>query len=332
VLTVNGVLVTINAPLSSPYLVVDYYISETPGTFQVRLLPGSHLFRAYGGGDDISFTVDARGKVSYDAALDQAGILSGQGSSVLTVNGALVTINAPLSSPYLVVDYYISEQPGTFQVRLLPGSHVFRAYGGGDDVSFTVDTGGKVNYDAALDQVGILSGQGSSVLTVNGVGVTINAQALSNPYLALDYYISETPGTFLVHLLPGSHLLQAYGGGSINFTIGQDGSISFDDPNLVQAGIVSVQNGNTLVVNGVRVAIDARLLSTSQVYLDYYTVEQTGSVFYVTLLPGTQRLQGYGGGEVDFRVTDQGVIDFDTSLDAALSGRGSQTLIVKALG
>jgi hypothetical protein len=80
------------------------------------------------------------------------------------------------------------------------------------------------------------------------------------------------------------------------------------------------------------VTIDATALNTSEVFIDYYTAEQTGSTFYVTLLPGTHHLQGYGGGAVDFRITPDGMIDYDLSLDNELSGQGTKTLTVKALG
>jgi hypothetical protein len=296
----------------------------------VRLLPGSHLFQAYGGGDALSFAVDARGNVSYDAALDQAGILSGQGSSALTVNGVAVTISSALSSPYLAVDYYISETPGTHPVRLLPGSHLFQAYGGGDALSFTVDARGNVSYDPALGQAGILGGQGSSALTVNGVAVTINAQALRNLSLALDYYISETPGTFLVHLLPGSHLLQAYGGGQISFVIDRNGKVNYDS---TLEGILAGQGTSQLTVNGATVTVDALSLSDSSVVVDYYTVEQTNATFQLVLLPGTHTIRSRDGSKVlSFTVDASGFVDYDPSEDQELGGRGTRTLIVRSLG
>jgi hypothetical protein len=200
-------------------------------------------------------------------------------------------------------------------------------------VNFRVNPDGSVSYDdPRLGQAGILSAQGSQ-LTVNGVAVTINAQALiGGPTLYLDNYTSEQPGTFTVHLLPGTHVLQQGLFGRVSFTVDPSGNISFDPQ---YANFLSVQPGNQLIVNGARVAFDARALGNSTVYLDYYTPEQTGSVFFVKLLPGTHQLQIYGNGQwnaYQFTVTQQDSITFDPSLANVFSLQGSLTLIVKSLG
>ena len=66
--------------------------------------------------------------------------------------------------------------------------------------------------------------------------------------------------------------------------------------------------------------------------LDYYTTEQTSSVFYVNLLPGTHRLQADGSAAVvNFTITDTGLIDYAASMDTELSGRWTQTLTVNYL-
>jgi hypothetical protein len=166
---------------------------------------------------------------------------------------------------------------------------------------------------------------------VNGVAVTINAQALSGgPILFLDGYTSEQPGTFTVHLLPGTHLLQQDLFGRVSFTVDSSGNISFDPQ---YANFLSVQPGNQLIVTGARVAFDARALGNSTVYLDYYTPEQTGAVFYVNLLPGTQLLEWYDvNGKLNsyqFTVTEQDSITFDPSLVNVFSLQGPLTLIVK---
>ena len=332
-LVANGALVTINAQaLSNPILVLDNYTVKQPGTFPARLLPGSHLLHEYTAGT-ISFTVGNDGSVGVsDPNLLSARIVSVQGSQ-LTVNGVAVTINAQaLSDPYLAVDNYTPEKPGTFQVNLLPGNHVLQAYTAGS-ISFTVGDNGSIGVsDPKLVSAEIVSVYGGQ-LYVNGVAVTIHAQALSDPYLAVDNYTPEKPGTFQVNLLPGNHLMQESGGGNISFTVANDSSISFSDTNLVSAGIVSV-NGNQLVVNGAHVAIDARALGNTTVYLDYYTAKQTGSVIFVNLLPGTHHLQIYSGVNLNmyqFTVTPQGDLAFDSSEDNVFALQGLQTLVVSAL-
>jgi hypothetical protein len=326
-LVVNGVALNINAQaLNDPYLTVDYYIAESPGTFQVHVLPGSHVLTSYGGGDPISYKVDAKGNVSYDAALE--GILLGQGTSQLTVNGVALNINAQaLSDPYLTVDYYIGESPGTFQVRVLPGSHVLTTYGGGDPVSYKVDAKGNVTFDASLQ--GVLVSPGPNQLTVNGVALTINAQALSDPYLAVDYYIGESPGTFQVHVLPGSHLLSAASGGQVAFAIDARGNVS-NDPSL--QGILATPGTGQLTVNGATVTFDARALADSGVIVDYYLAEATSATFQLMLLPGAHTIRSSDGSRsATFRIDASGNVDYDNAEDAILSGRGTRTLIIKAL-
>jgi plastocyanin len=328
-LTVNGAAVSINAQaLTDPQLSLDYYYYAASNSFQVRLLPGNHLLQEVSAGR-VSFLVNPNGTVSYEGALE--GILQGQNTGQLTVNGALVSINAQaLTDPQLSLDYYYYAASNSFQARLLPGNHLLQEVSAGS-LRFTVGQDGSISFaDPNLLAAGIVSVNGNQ-LTVNGALVSINAQALTDPQLSLDYYYYAASNSFQARLLPGNHLLQEVSAGSISFTVGQDGSISLADPNLLAAGIVSV-NGNQLTVNGAHVAIDARSLGIAYVDLDYYTTVQATSMFYVNLLPGTHRLQADGSAAaVNFTITDTGLIDYPTSLDTELSGRGTQTLTVNYL-
>ena len=65
-----------------------------------------------------------------------------------------------------------------------------------------------------------------------------------------------------------------------------------------------------------------------ELFLDYYTDTQTAAVINATLLPGTHRIQVKDGGVFDFTLTDQGYLDYATSLDSELSGQGTMTLTV----
>jgi hypothetical protein len=49
----------------------------------------------------------------------------------------------------------------------------------------------------------------------------------------------------------------------------------------------------------------------------------------VGLLPGKHRVTGLDGRTYDFVVKDNGVIDYDPSLDGVLSGRGGTTLTIR---
>jgi hypothetical protein len=311
-------------PLTDPYLLLDGKSVSPSSSQRLTLTPGSHqLLEVAGGG--VSFAVNPDGTVSYDPALE--GILNGQGTDQLTVNGALVTVNAQaLTDPYLSLDYYTAEKPGTFQVRVLPGSHQLIEAAGGN-VSFAVNPDGTVSYDPALE--GILAGQGTSQLTVNGAAITINAQALTDPNLAFDYYTAEKPGTFQARVLPGSHELIEAGGGNVSFVVNPNGTVSYD-PSL--QGILAGQDTSQLTVNGATVTIDASALADSSVAVDYHMIEQTNATFQLVLLPGTHTIRsGDGSRSVTFTVSDNGTISFPASEDSLLSLQDGATLIVKAL-
>jgi autotransporter-associated beta strand protein len=314
-LTVNGALVTINAQaLSNPVLVLDSYTLEQPGTFQARLLPGGHQLSESTDGS-IAFTVNNDGTMSYDPALDQAGIVSGQNTKTLTVNGKAIS-GQGLTSTVLYLDNYIHEPAGAFQAHVLPGNHVLRELGGGS-VTFVLNTDGTFSYDPSFE--GVMTGQGTSTFVIHGAAVSINDQALTEAVLVLDSYAVQSPGIYQLVLLPGEHQLQASGGSIMTFTINPNATISIDDANLVASGIASVQNGNQLTVTGARVAIDARLLSFSQIFLDYYTIEQTSSVIFVNLLPGEHLLQASGGSMMTFTINPNATISID---DANLVASG----------
>jgi hypothetical protein len=318
--------ITIGA-LEDPHLTLDGTFIKPSSSQRLVLTPGNHTLAALGLGGSVTFQVAANGIVSYDSSLE--GILNGQGTDTLTVNGALVTINASaLTDPSLVLDGYTPEQPGTFQAVLLPGEHKLQEYTAGS-VTFTVNPNGTISVDDPnLVSAGILSSQGNQLI-VNGATVTINAQSLvGGPTLYVDSYSNEQPGTFMVHVLPGAHLLQQGLFGRVSYNVDPSGNISFDSQ---YANFLSVQNGNQLIVKGAQVAIDATALGNTTVYLDYYTPEQTATVIFVNLLPGTQLLQIYSNGQwnpYQFTVTTQDTITFDPSLSNVFSLEGPLTLLV----
>jgi cytoskeletal protein CcmA (bactofilin family) len=334
-LTVNGRAVTINATaLSTPLLTVDTGLArQTTSAFTLTILPGAQwLWDYYGSGSTIRFTVNNNGTVSYASSL--AGILSGQGTSTLTVHGRAVTVNATaLSLPGLTINYGIYRQTNAaFTLNLLPGAQSLADhYGSGTTLNFTVNSNGSVSYASSL--AGILSGQGTSTLTVKGKSVTINATALSLPALTINYGIyRQSSAAFTLNLLPGAQsLADYYGSGStLKFTVNSDGTVSYD-PSL--AGIVSGQGTSTLTVIGRAVTINATALSTPLLTVDTGLARQTTSAFTLHLLPGAQWLWDYygSGTTLKFAVNSDGTVSYDPSLAGIVSGQGTSTLTVTAL-
>jgi phage baseplate assembly protein gpV len=338
--TVTSGQVGINAMgLSVRSLILDGQRQiDTSSAQSVTLPPGVHTLSTTSGAA-VSFTVNADGTVSYDPALGQAGILAGQGTTQLTVNGAAVTLDATaLTAPSVLVDYSTTENTGAaLALRVLPGSHLLEGPGGTGALWFTVNADGTVSYDPALGQAGILAGQGTTQLTVNGAAVTLDATALTTPSLAVDYIFNnpeKTAGPFTLHLLPGSHLLEGPGGtGAVAFTVDPDGTVSYDQP-LGESGILAGQGSRQLTVHGAAVTVDATALTAPGLVTDYDFAHpvSTAARFTLHLLPGSHVLEGTnGGGGLSYTVNPDGSVSFPTSEDAQLSLLGSTDLIVKAL-
>ena len=213
------------------------YDGDAP--IDARLLPGSHFFSTYGGAV-VYFTVADDGTIDYDASLD--GVLTGRGTNSLTVQGAAVQIDASaLPGSYLALDYVAYDGDAPIDARLLPGSHFFSTYGGAV-VYFTVADDGTIDYDASLD--GVLTGRGTSSLTVQGAAVQIDASALPGSYLALDYVAYDGDAPIDARLLPGSHFFSTYGGAVVYFTVADDGTIDYD---VSLDGILSGRGTSSLV-------------------------------------------------------------------------------------
>ena len=151
------------------------------------------------------------------------------------------------STPYAVVDYYISEKTAVpFTLHLLPGSHFIEGGGGTGVADFTVNPDGTVSYASALQ--GVLTGQGTSTLGVVGAAVTIDATALSAsvPKVSVDGVLESTAAPFTLTLLPGAQDLESTSGtGVVDFAINDDGTVSYATS---LASELSGQGTKTLVI------------------------------------------------------------------------------------
>ena len=178
-LTVQGVAVTIDAsaltkPGSKP--VMGSLPSTAP--FTLRMIPGQQFVDDLGDGAGLYFTVSNSGTVSYDPSLE--GVVTGAGTSTLTVQGVAVTIDASaLTKTQLETGDGIFASTAPFTLRMIPGQQFIDDLGDDDGLYFKVSNSGTVSYDPSLE--GVVTGAGTSTLTVQGVAVTIDASALTKP-------------------------------------------------------------------------------------------------------------------------------------------------------
>jgi hypothetical protein len=334
-LSVNGAHITFDAhTLSYSALQFDSVLSSTTATpFGFNLLPGQHVFQElYLSGSPIDFNVGDNGDVSYPNSDDD--FLSGHGSN-LTISGLTITINAEaLVNSYLTlrIDTNLTDSPAApFKLTVLPGPHTLADLFGQGSVQFSLDDSGDISYASSLDTV--LSGQGSTTLTVNGAAVTINALALSDPELLFNNYTEQvSTALFTVYLLPGtatlSELLQP-SDTTVTFSVAADGTVSYD-PSL--DSVFSGQGTGTLTVNGVTITVNARALAPAVPVLivDTYRSETTAMPFPLTVLPGTQTISEPGTA-ANFIVALDGTVSYDPSLDSVFSGQGTGTLTINGV-
>jgi hypothetical protein len=256
-----------------------------------------------------------------------------QGEIFIDPNGINVGVRIDatmISAPSLLLDgkQTISDSAAQW-VTLQPGTHVLSNPAGYGSVTFTVNNDGTVSYAPALQ--GILSGQGSNQLTVNGAAVTVNGSGLTMPGLLLDSQTSESKA-FTAYVLPGAHaVIDPAGYGAVFFTVSNSGAVSVGTSSISYAsGIASVSNGNQLTVNGAAVTVNATDLTVPSLLLDGQSNENASAPFTVHLLPGIHSLSD-SSGSVTFTVNPDGTLSYPASEAAWLSLQGSMTLIVKAL-
>ncbi|MBO3752218.1 hypothetical protein J5X84_39695 [Streptosporangiaceae bacterium NEAU-GS5] len=193
----------------------------------LHVLPGAYTL-VVGGVGGWPIRIGADGLIDYD---DQYGtILSGKATSTLTVTGVPVTVDASdLSYPNFGLSghgWWSTRQPQT--LRLLPGSHSL-VVGGIGAWPFRIGADGLIDYD---DQYGtILSGKGTTTLTVTGFRVVVDATAVSYPYFGLSgqgWWGTRHPQA--LRLLPGPHTYVASGSSDrAQFRVTAVGLIDYDD-------------------------------------------------------------------------------------------------------
>jgi hypothetical protein len=106
--------------------------------------------------------------------------------------------------------------------------------------------------------------------------------------------------------------------------VANDGTVDFA-PEL--DGVLSGGGTPTLLVKGARIRVDATSLASLTFDLGFVGSFSNNATQEVVVLPGTH---AFAAGDLQFffSVTQGAAVDYDPSLDATLSGRGTNTLIV----
>jgi hypothetical protein len=340
-LNVPGLEVTVDATAFTPPRTlamggVGYFPTAQP--LSVVVLPGVHVLLYPTGGNNqasLEYTVRVDGTVDYPDALE--GMLAGRGGTSVTVRGLTVTIDATAFGRGRTlaaggIGYFLTDGP--FEAHVLPGVHTLLYNSGGGNaglVEYTARPDGRVDYPATLDR--ILGGRGSTTLQVRGVALTIAADQMSAPAIALGGvgYFETDDGTAL-RLLPGIHQLFYNSGGGqtalVTCEVRVDGTVTYA-PAL--EGILTGAGTATLTIAGIAIVIDARPAAVATVFIGGVGWLDTTSPVEVRLLPGTHALlyarTGGGNIEVLLNVTASG-IDYPASRDGQLAGRGTRTLTI----
>jgi hypothetical protein len=317
--------------LSLPLLTLDDttpVYTKTPASFSVA--PGVHtLWDYYGSGSTITFTVRADGTVTYDSSF--AGILSGQGTNTLTVRGKTIKIDAhTVSMSFMTMDIGTARPTAsTFPFTVLPGPQSMHDYyWSGSEIDFNVAMNGVISFDSSY--AGTLSLATPSTLVVSGQSVTIDPRGLSLPTMVVNTtQVRPTSALFTLSLLPGDQwLTDNYGWSApLHFTVSSNGTISYASS---LSSFFSVQ-GSTLKVTGETLQIDATALSQQAAMFSVNSMGGlvTAKVQSLHVLPGTFQAT-IGTEQLVFTLSAPDSLDYATNLDAKLSGRSTNRLVVRS--
>ena len=110
---------------------------------------------------------------------------------------------------------------------MIPGQQFVDDLGDDDGLYFKVSNSGTVSYDPSLE--GVVTGAGTSTLTVQGVAVTIDASALTKTQMETGDGIFASTAPFTLQMIPGRQFLSDLTtGNGVNFTVSANGAESYD--------------------------------------------------------------------------------------------------------
>ena len=286
---------------------------------------------------DVSFAVNADNTIDYDASLE--GILAGKGTGNLRVIGRRISIDATSLSQTSISPYVVGALPffGTHSAAdlvLVPAHGYEITLGSGllANLSLDLDLAGNIHFSS--DYAGIASGDGTPSLIVMGAQVSITPymshSSLEFANLWGDPLAIPTGQTSNLKLLP-LHSGTAYkfivGSGAVTtfgFNLDLSGNVTYDH---AFDGYVQGRNTPSLTINAPTITIDASPDGPGQFEIGGVGTFDRSQRHTLQLMPVEGGYQySDDDGTFVFTVKEDGTIDYDSSLDNRISGRGTATL------
>jgi|GEM_PF-3871359 len=171
------------------------------------------------------------------------------------------------------------------------------------------------------------------------VSIRIDATLLTEQSFVIDSQgpARSTKDVHSVDLTPGLHHFVTSGNtagpSTIPFTVTPGGTIEYEPENDM---ILGGRGSDTLAVIGVTIHVDAAALNYRSLSVDGIVSFSPTPVITLKLPPGRHEFLSSGNtagpNYTYFTVTRSGVVDYGPENDAFMSGRGSNTLVLKGWG
>jgi len=128
-----------------------------------------------------------------------------------------------------------------------------------------------------------------------------------------------------VQLTAGVYRLEAESAAFVWFSVGGAGRVDYDSS---LDGVLSGRGGTTLTIHGLAVTIDATAMGNSVFLLAGVGWRDSAKPQLVQLLPGSSHVCLVDRRCFKFSLSQSGGIDYESSLEEPLSGRGTSTLTI----
>jgi len=228
------------------------------------------------------------------------------------------------------------------QLDLTPGAYSLQPGSGSVMAcSFSVTAEGRIDFEGACSS--FLTGRGTDTLVVRGHTIKLDARALSstgflvpNAFGLADQMMPSTEVRSLTLVPFNAYVFQVGSGAVGNFSWGIDqaGRITYDP---AFDSFLSGRGTDTLVVRGHTIKLDARALSSTGFLVPnaFGLADQmmpSTEVRSLTLVPLNAYVFQVGAGllaDFSWGIDQAGRITYDPAFDSFLSGRRTDTLVVR---